>query len=169
VKKAVCPGSFDPITNGHLDVIERASHLFDEVVIAVLVNNSKSSLFTIEERIVLARDCVKHLPNVKVDMWSGLLVDYCRENKVDAIVKGLRAVSDFDYELQMAQMNLQLKGVDTLLMATKPAYSFLSSSLVREIARYGGDVSKLVPAGVLSELIRKAKDSSSPSSQSGRS
>jgi len=169
VKKAVCPGSFDPITNGHLDVIERASHLFDEVVIAVLVNNSKRSLFTIEERIVLARDCVKHLPNVKVDMWSGLLVDYCRENKVDAIVKGLRAVSDFDYELQMAQMNLQLKGVDTLLMATKPAYSFLSSSLVREIARYGGDVSKLVPAGVLSELIRKAKDSSSPSSQSGRS
>jgi pantetheine-phosphate adenylyltransferase len=112
---------------------------------------------------------VKHLPNVKVDMWSGLLVDYCRENKVDAIVKGLRAVSDFDYELQMAQMNLQLKGVDTLLMATKPAYSFLSSSLVREIARYGGDVSKLVPAGVLSELTRKAKDSSSPSSQSGRS
>jgi pantetheine-phosphate adenylyltransferase len=169
VKKAVCPGSFDPITNGHLDVIERASHLFDEVVIAVLVNNSKSSLFTIEERIVLARDCVKHLPNVKVDMWSGLLVDYCRENKVDAIVKGLRAVSDFDYELQMAQMNLQLKGVDTLLMATKPAYSFLSSSLVREIARYGGDVSNLVPAGVLSELTRKAKDSRSPSSQSGRS
>ena len=169
MKKAVCPGSFDPITNGHLDVIERASHLFDEVVIAVLVNNSKNSLFTIEERIVLARDCVQHLPNVKVDMWSGLLVDYCRENKVDAIVKGLRAVSDFDYELQMAQMNLQLKGVDTLLMATKPAYSFLSSSLVREIARYGGDVSKLVPAGVLSELTRKAKDSSSPSSQSGRS
>lgn len=169
MKKAVCPGSFDPITNGHLDVIERASHLFDEVVIAVLVNNSKSSLFTIDERIVLARDCVKHLPNVKVDMWSGLLVDYCRENKVDAIVKGLRAVSDFDYELQMAQMNLQLKGVDTLLMATKPAYSFLSSSLVREIARYGGDVSNLVPAGVLSELTRKAKDSPSPSSQSGRS
>ena len=169
MKKAVCPGSFDPITNGHLDVIERASHLFDEVVIAVLVNNSKSSLFTIEERIVLARDCVKHLPNVKVDMWSGVLVDYCRENKVDAIVKGLRAVSDFDYELQMAQMNLQLKGVDTLLMATKPAYSFLSSSLVREIARYGGDVSNLVPAGVLSELTRKAKDSPSPSSQSGRS
>ena len=169
MKKAVCPGSFDPITNGHLDVIERASHLFDEVVIAVLVNNSKSSLFTIEERIVLARDCVKHLPNVKVDMWSGLLVDYCRENKVDAIVKGLRAVSDFDYELQMAQMNLQLKGVDTLLMATKPAYSFLSSSLVREIARYGGDVSNLVPAGVLSELTRKSKDSPSPSSQSGRS
>ena len=169
MKKAVCPGSFDPITNGHLDVIERASHLFDEVVIAVLVNNSKSSLFTIEERIVLARDCVKHLSNVKVDMWSGLLVDYCRENKVDAIVKGLRAVSDFDYELQMAQMNLQLKGVDTLLMATKPAYSFLSSSLVREIARYGGDVSNLVPAGVLSELTRKAKDSPSPSSQSGRS
>lgn len=169
MKKAVCPGSFDPITNGHLDVIERASHLFDEVVIAVLVNNSKSSLFTIEERIVLARDSVKHLSNVKVDMWSGLLVDYCRENGVDAIVKGLRAVSDFDYELQMAQMNLQLKSVDTLLMATKPAYSFLSSSLVREIARYGGDVSNLVPPGVLSELKRKSKDSSAPSSQTGRS
>lgn len=102
-------------------------------------------------------DATKHLGNVKVDTWSGLLVDYCRANNIAAIVKGLRAVSDFDYELQMAQMNLQLKGVDTLLMATKPAYSFLSSSLVREIARYGGDVSNLVPAKVLSNLLEKAK------------
>ena len=152
MRKAVCPGSFDPITNGHIDVIERASGLFDEVVIAVLANSSKSGLFSIEERIALAKDAVSHISNVKVDTWSGLLVDYCKANKIGAIVKGLRAVSDFDYELQMAQMNLQLKGVDTLLMATKPAYSFLSSSLVREIARYGGDVSALVPAGVLCEL-----------------
>jgi len=156
MRKAVCPGSFDPITNGHLDVIERASGLFDEVTIAVLVNSSKSGLFTIEERIKMAKDASTHLPNVKVDTWSGLLVDYCKSHDIRAIVKGLRAVSDFDYELQMAQMNLQLKGVDTLLMATKPAYSFLSSSLVREIARYGGDVSALVPAGVLNALQEKA-------------
>ena len=156
MRKAVCPGSFDPITNGHIDVIERASGLFDEVVIAVLVNSAKSGLFTIEERIEMVNDAVAHIPNAKVDTWSGLLVDYCRTHQLGAIVKGLRAVSDFDYELQMAQMNLQLKGVDTLLMATKPAYSFLSSSLVREIAKYGGDVSALVPAGVLRELAAKA-------------
>ena len=157
MKKAVCPGSFDPITNGHLDVIERASGLFDEVVIAILVNNSKTGLFTIEERIEMITEAVQHLKNVKVDTWSGLLVDYCRAHNIAAIVKGLRAVSDFDYELQMAQMNLQLKGVDTLLMATKPAYSFLSSSLVREIARYGGDVSNLVPSRVLEDLSRKSQ------------
>ena len=152
MRKAVCPGSFDTITNGHIDVIERASGLFDQVVIAVLANSSKTGLFSIEERLVLAKDAVAHIPNVTVDTWSGLLVDYCKANNIGAIIKGLRAVSDFDYELQMAQMNLQLKGVDTLLMATKPAYSFLSSSLVREIARYGGDVSALVPTGVLKEL-----------------
>ena len=157
MRKAVCPGSFDPITNGHLDVIERASGLFDEVTIAVLKNSQKSGLFTIEERIKMAKEAVAHIPNTKVDTWSGLLVDYCRANGIGAIIKGLRAVSDFDYELQMAQMNLQLEGVDTLLMATKPAYSFLSSSLVREIAKYGGDVSTLVPAGVLRELSARAK------------
>lgn len=157
MKKAVCPGSFDPITNGHLDVIERASGLFDEVVIAVLVNNSKNSMFTIAERVEMIQEATKHLSNVKVDTWSGLLVDYCRTNDIAAIVKGLRAVSDFDYELQMAQMNLQLKGVDTLLMATKPAYSFLSSSLVREIARYGGDVANLVPSGTLRKLMEKSQ------------
>lgn len=156
MRKAVCPGSFDPITNGHIDVIERASGLFDEVVIAVLVNSAKSGLFTIEERIKMAKEAVSHIPNATVDTWTGLLVDYCRAHQIGAIVKGLRAVSDFDYELQMAQMNLQLKGIDTLLMATKPAYSFLSSSLVREIAKYGGDVSALVPAGVLRELAAKA-------------
>lgn len=157
MKKAVCPGSFDPITNGHLDVIERASGLFDEVVIAVLVNNNKNGMFTIAERVEMIQEATKHLSNVKVDTWSGLLVDYCRTNDIAAIVKGLRAVSDFDYELQMAQMNLQLKGVDTLLMATKPAYSFLSSSLVREIARYGGDVANLVPSGTLRKLMEKSQ------------
>jgi pantetheine-phosphate adenylyltransferase len=156
MRKAVCPGSFDPITNGHLDVIERASGLFDEVVIAVLVNSAKSGLFSIDERIAMAKAAVVHIPNARVDTWSGLLVDYCKANGIGAIIKGLRAVSDFDYELQMAQMNLQLKGVDTLLMATKPTYSFLSSSLVREIARYGGDVSALVPEGVLRALKAKA-------------
>lgn len=156
MRRAVCPGSFDPITNGHLDVIERASGLFDEVTIAVLANSSKTGLFTMEERIAMAKEASAHLPNVKVDTWSGLLVDYCKTHEIRAIVKGLRAVSDFDYELQMAQMNLQLKGVDTLLMATKPTYSFLSSSLVREIAKYGGDVSALVPDGVLKALKSKA-------------
>ena len=150
MRKAVCPGSFDPITFGHLDVIERASGIFDEVIIAVMVNRTKASLFTVEERIAMIKEVVTKYPNVKVDSWSGLLVDYCKTNGVSAIVKGLRAVSDFDYELQMAQMNLQLKGVDTLFMATTPAYSFLSSSLVKEIANYGGDVSALVPANVLS-------------------
>ena len=157
MRKAVCPGSFDPITNGHVDVIERASGLFDEVTIAVLINSSKSGMFTIDERIVMIKESISHLPNVKVDTWSGLLVDYCQTHKISAIIKGLRAVSDFDYELQMAQMNLQLKGIDTLFMATNPAYSFLSSSLVREIANYGGDVSTLVPQQVFKELRARAK------------
>ena len=148
MKKAVCPGSFDPITNGHLDVIERASGLFDEVVIAVLVNNNKTSLFSVSERVEMITDATKHLGNVKVDTWSGLLVDYCRTNNIAAIVKGLRAVSDFDYELQMSQMNLKLKGIETFFMATKPDYSFLSSSLVKEIAKYGGDVGSWVPSHV---------------------
>ena len=149
MKRAVCPGSFDPITYGHLDVIERASGLFDEVIIAVLVNRTKASFFTVAERIEMITEVTAKYKNVKVDSWSGLLVDFCMEHEVSAIVKGLRAVSDFDYELQMAQMNLQLKEVDTLFMATTPAYSFLSSSLVKEIATYGGDVSALIPPKVL--------------------
>lgn len=152
IRRAVAPGSFDPITFGHIDVIERASPLFDEVIIAVLVNSSKSGMFTIEERIALIKESVAQFPNVKVDSWSGLLVDYCEQNKITAIIKGLRAISDFDYELQMSQMNFQLKGVETFFMATKPDYSFLSSSLVKEIAKYGGDVSSWVPANVLKAL-----------------
>lgn len=152
IRRAVAPGSFDPITFGHIDVIERASPLFDEVIIAVLVNSSKSGMFTIEERIALIKESVAQFPNVKVDSWSGLLVDYCEQNKITAIIKGLRAISDFDYELQMSQMNFQLKGVETFFMATKPDYSFLSSSLVKEIAKYGGDVSSWVPGNVLKAL-----------------
>ena len=155
MKKAVCPGSFDPITNGHLDVIERASGLFDEVVIAVLVNNSKTGLFTIEERISMITEAVQHLKNVKVDTWSGLLVDYCRENNIAAIVKGLRAVSDFDYELQMAQVHIQASGVETMFMATSPTHSFLSSSIVKELAHFGGDVSSMVPANVNAALMAR--------------
>jgi pantetheine-phosphate adenylyltransferase len=152
VKRVVCPGSFDPITFGHLDIIERASKMFDEVVIAVLVNVTKSSLFSVEERMEMIREVTKKYTNVKVDSWSGLLVDYCEANKIPIIVKGLRAVTDFDYELQMSQINLQLKGVETLFMSTAPAHSFLSSSLVKEIASYDGDVSNYIPAPLVPKL-----------------
>ena len=152
MRRVVCPGSFDPITNGHLDIIERASSLFDEVVIAVLVNQSKSSLFTVEERIEMIKEVTTKFKNVRVDSWSGLLVDFCKANKISVIVKGLRAVSDFDYELQMSQVNLQLQGVETLFMSTAPSHSFLSSSLVKEIASYGGDVSAYMPAAIVDKL-----------------
>ena len=148
MKRAVCPWSFDPITFGHLDIIARASNHFDQVVVAVLENRTKSSLFTVPERIEMIRETVGNLPNVIVDSWSGLLVDYCKSNSITTIVKGLRAVTDFDYELQMAQLNLQASGVETMLMATAPAYSFLSSSIVKELAHYGGDVSSMIPANV---------------------
>ncbi len=148
MRRAVCPGSFDPITYGHLDIIARASSHFDEVIVAVLENRTKSSLFTVAERIEMIRQTTSNLPNVKVDSWSGLLVDYCKSNSIQAIVKGLRAVTDFDYELQMAQVNLQGSGVETMFMATAPTHSFLSSSLVKELAHYGGDVSTMVPASV---------------------
>jgi pantetheine-phosphate adenylyltransferase len=163
MKRVVCPGSFDPITHGHLDIIGRASEIYDEVVIAVLVNREKSSLFTVAERIEMINETVKGFNNVTVDSWSGLLVDYCRANSISAIVKGLRAVSDFDYELQMAQMNQELAGVETLFMATRPQYSFLSSSLVKEIATYGGDVSAHLPKTVLDLMqtrLAKIKSSS---------
>ena len=152
MKRVVCPGSFDPITFGHLDIIERASSIFDEVVIAVMVNKTKQTLFTVEERIEMTKEVTTKFPNVKVDSWSGLLVDYCKKNDISIIVKGLRAVTDFDYELQMSQINLQLQGVETLFLSTAPAHSFLSSSLVKEIASYGGDVSSYIPAVLLERL-----------------
>ena len=149
---AVCPGSFDPCTNGHLDVFTRAAALADRVIVAVLINRSKSSLFTVDERIEMLREVVAPLGNVEVDSFYGLLVDYCKDHDVRAIVKGLRAVSDFDYELQMAQMNRRLAEIDTVFMSTNPQYSFLSSSLIKEVAKYGGDVSELVPDTVLDRL-----------------
>jgi pantetheine-phosphate adenylyltransferase len=155
LRKAVCPGSFDPVTNGHLDVFVRAASLFDEVVVAVLINKTKSSMFTVDERIDMLREVVAPYPNVRVDSFHGLLVDYCQANGIPAIVKGLRAVSDFDYELQMAQMNHRLAGVETLFVSTNPLYSYLSSSLLKEIATYGGDVSGLVPDVVLGRLLER--------------
>lgn len=152
MKRVVCPGSFDPITFGHLDIVERASSIFDEVVIAVMVNQTKKTLFTVEERIEMTKEVTSKFPNVKVDSWSGLLVDYCKKNDISIIVKGLRAVTDFDYELQMSQINLQLQGVETLFISTAPAHSFLSSSLVKEIASHGGDVSSYIPAVLLERL-----------------
>ena len=156
-RSAVCPGSFDPITNGHLDIIERASSLYDDVVVAVMINHSKKSLFSVEERIELIQDVCKKFPNVRVDSWHGLLVDFCKKNEIPAIVKGLRAVSDFEYELQMSQTNHQLAGVETVFISTSPQYSYLSSSLVKEIATYGGDVSAYVPSSVLTQLLKKVK------------
>ena len=145
MRRAVCPGSFDPVTLGHLDIVERASKIYDEVIVAVLVNKKKSSLYTVDERMELLSQVTAEYGNVTVDSFHGLLVDYCRSNQVPVIVKGLRAISDFDYELQMAQMNHGLAGVETMFMTTNPLYSFLSSSLVKEVATYGGDVSALVP------------------------
>ena len=156
LRRAVCPGSFDPITNGHLDIIARASRLYDTVHVAVMINQSKKGLFTIEERMALIEEVTAELGNVQVESFHGLLVDFCKQRDIPAIVKGLRAVSDFDYELQMAQMNRGLAGVDTLFMPTNPEYSFLASSLVKEIAKWGGDVSALVPQNVLKSLNERA-------------
>jgi pantetheine-phosphate adenylyltransferase len=155
MRRAVCPGSFDPVTNGHLDIITRAAGLFDEVVVAVLVNKNKRSLFSVEERIAMLTDVTAPWSNVTIGSFHGLLVDYCREHDIRAIVKGLRAVTDFDYELQMAQMNQRLARVDTLFMSTSPEYSFVSSSLVKEVATYGGDVAHLLPESVHRQLVER--------------
>jgi pantetheine-phosphate adenylyltransferase len=155
--RAVCPGSFDPVTNGHLDIASRTAGLFDEVVVAVLVNDAKQGLFSVPERIELLQAALaeRSLDNVSVVSFSGLLVDFCRDNSVDVIVKGLRAVSDFGSEVQMAQMNQRLTGVDTLLLPATPEWSFVASSLVKEIARRGGDIAGLVPQVVLDALHRR--------------
>jgi pantetheine-phosphate adenylyltransferase len=156
VRRAVCPGSFDPPTNGHLDIIERASRLFDEVVVAVGVNTSKNRLFTPDERIAMLERATADLANVRVAGFSGLLTTFCTQHDIHAIVKGLRAVSDFDYELQMAQMNASLAaGVETVFVPTSPVHSFLASSLVKEVAAFGGDVSDLVPPFVLEQLTER--------------
>lgn len=155
MRRAVCPGSFDPVTNGHLDVIGRASRLYDEVVVAVLINQSKAGLFTISERMAMLEEVTASYGNVRVESFKGLLVDYCKANHIPVVVKGLRAVSDFDYELQQAQMNHGLAGVETMFLATNPLYSFLSSSLIKDVAKYGGDVSAHVPEAVRLRLVER--------------
>jgi len=158
MRRAVCPGSFDPVTNGHLDIVGRTSRLFDEVIVAVLVNESKQGLFTIDERLDMLREVVKPYGNVRVESFQGLLVDFCRAQQASVVVKGLRAVSDFDYELQMAQMNIGLAGVETLFMPTSPEASFLSSSLVKDVAKWGGDVTPHVPEVVARRLVDRYRE-----------
>jgi pantetheine-phosphate adenylyltransferase len=159
VSTALCPGSFDPVTLGHLDIIERTSRHFDRVIVAVIRNPQKSqSLFTLEDRQEMLHEVTAHLPNIEIEFFKGLLVDFAKDHGATAIVKGLRAVSDFDYELQMAQMNQKLSGIDTYFISTSPQYSFLSSSLVREVARFGGDVSSMVPAVVAKRLAERFGD-----------
>ncbi len=167
MRTAVCPGSFDPVTHGHLDIVARASALFDEVTVAVLVNVSKQGLFSVEERMDMLRQVSAHLPNVQVDSFEGLLVDYCTAHDITAIVKGLRAVSDFDYELQMAQMNGRLTGVDTVFVPTSPEWSYLASSLVKEVAGHGGDVAGLVPDLVLDRLLARLAERRAAASNGG--
>jgi pantetheine-phosphate adenylyltransferase len=164
VSTALCPGSFDPVTLGHIDIIERSSRHFDEVVVAVIRNPQKTqSLFSLEDRQQMLKEATQHLPNIRIEFFKGLLVDFARDHGVDAIVKGLRAVSDFDAELQMAQMNQRLSGIDTFFLSTSPQHSFLSSSLVREVARFGGDVSGMVPANVNDRLVETfLRDGRSP-------
>ena len=157
MRRAVSPGSFDPVTNGHLDIIDRASRLYDELIVAVLINQSKHGLFTVDERLDRLREVTKGYRNVRVEAFQGLLVDFCRAQGAGVVVRGLRAVSDFDYELQMAQMNIGLTGVETLFVPTNPTYSFLSSSLVKEVAAWGGDVSHLVSAPVLEALNKRLR------------
>ena len=147
------------MTNGHLDIIRRAARLHDEVLVVVGANLAKEGLFTVEERLAMLREVTSDLPNVSVDKFTGLLVDYCRAHQVSAIVKGLRAVSDFEYEMEMAQMNYRLAGVETLFMSANPLYSFLRSSLVKEIATYGGDVASLVPEPVYGKLVARLAES----------
>ncbi|MGI8708636.1 MAG: pantetheine-phosphate adenylyltransferase [Actinomycetota bacterium] len=155
--KALCPGSFDPPTNGHVDVIERGARYFDQVVVAVIANPSKRPMFTLEERESMLADALAHVDNVDIQSFDGLLVDFARERGVSLIIKGLRAVSDFEYELQMAQMNAALSpGLDTFFVNAKPAWAFLSSSLVKEVARYGGSTEGLVPPGVSKALEEHA-------------
>ncbi len=160
MRRAVCPGSYDPVTRGHLDIIDRSAQLFDEVIVAVLVNEGKQGLFTVDERLGMLGEVTKEFPNVRVMSFRGLLVDFCRDQGAQIVVKGVRVVGDFEYELQMAQMNIGLSGVETLFMPTNPLYSFIASSLVKEVAKWGGDVSTYVPELVeqrLAERLRAAR------------
>lgn len=154
--RAICPGSFDPVTHGHLDIVTRSAHLFDEVIVAVGRNSTKNYLFTPEERVAMLTDAVNDLPRVQVMLLDGLLVDFCRDQGVDVIVKGLRFASDFDFELQMAQMNHALSGIETIMLPTSAQWSHLSSTMIREIAKLGGDVSQFVTPEVAEAIAAKA-------------
>ena len=150
---ALCPGSFDPPTNGHIDVIERTSRHFENVLVAVIANPSKQALFSLDQRKEMLAEALAHIGNVEIDSFDGLLVDFARSRDIGVVVKGLRAVSDFEYELQMAEMNSALApGLDTMFVTAKPAWAFLSSSLVKEVSRFGGAVEGLVPEGVARAL-----------------
>jgi pantetheine-phosphate adenylyltransferase len=157
VPVALCPGSFDPPTNGHIDVIERSARHFDRIVAAVIANPSKKPLFSVSRRMKMLGDALTHLDNVEVASFDGLLVDFARDRGIKLVVKGLRAVSDFEFELQMADMNSALApGLDTMFVTAKPTWAFLSSSLVKEVARFGGSVEGLVPPGVAAALAETA-------------
>jgi pantetheine-phosphate adenylyltransferase len=158
MRTAIYPGSFDPLTNGHLDVIQRAAKLFDRVIVAVAQNDTKQPLFTLAERLALVRAAIKHLPHVEADSFDGLLIEYAERQKAQAVVRGLRAVSDFEFEFQLALMNRKLnENVEAIFMMPKDTYTFLSSRIVKEIARLGGDVSSFVPPHVQTALIKKLK------------
>ena len=158
MRTAIYPGSFDPLTNGHLDVIQRAAKLFDRVIVAVAQNDSKQPLFTLAERLALVKAAIKHLPQVKADSFDGLLIEYAARQKAQAVVRGLRAVSDFEFEFQLALMNRKLdENIEAIFMMPKDTYTFLSSRIVKEIARLGGDVSPFVPPHVKTALAKKLK------------
>lgn len=155
VRRAVCPGSYDPPTVGHLDVIARTAGLFDEVFVAILVNPRKEGLFSVDERVAMLTEITANLPGVRVESFQGLVVDYCRERGAGAMVKGLRGATDYDYELPMAHMNRHLTGVETLFLPGAPGQVYVSSSLVKEVARGGGDVTAFLPPSVHTRLLER--------------